>query len=113
MTGPFEQLAGLDKRIHEPARLAICTALHACEHADFVYLRRLTGLSDGNLSMHLAKLAAAGLVTIDKRFEGRTPRTTARLTDEGRTAIAAYWQQLDTLRDAATAWTPESGGDNP
>jgi DNA-binding transcriptional ArsR family regulator len=102
MSGPFEQLAGLDKLIHEPARLAICTALASCDHADFLYLLRLTGLSKGNLSAHLAKLEAGGIVAIDKRFEGRIPRTSVALTPAGRDAITAYWQQLDTARAAGS-----------
>jgi len=53
MSAPFERLAELDRLVHEPARLAIMTALSACERADFLYLQRLTGLSRGNLSSHL------------------------------------------------------------
>ena len=104
MTAPFEEIAALDKRIHEPARLAIVTALDACEAADFTYLQRLTGLSKGNLSAHLGKLEAAGLVEIDKRFVGRTPRTTIRLTPAGIDAVAAYWSQLQQLRAATQRW---------
>jgi len=40
MTNLFEEIAGLDRLIHEPARLAILTALLACEAADFTFLRR-------------------------------------------------------------------------
>lgn len=104
MTAPFEEIAALDKRIHEPARLAIVTALDACEAADFTYLQRLTGLSKGNLSAHLGKLEAAGLVSVDKRFVGRTPRTTIRLTQAGIDAVAAYWSQLQALRAATQRW---------
>ena len=56
MPAPFEHIAELDRLIHEPARLAILTALRACRTADFLFLQRLTGLSNGNLSSHLAKL---------------------------------------------------------
>ena len=45
MPEPFEEIAGLDKLIHEPARLAILTALSACRKANFLYLQRLTGLT--------------------------------------------------------------------
>ncbi|PSQ66416.1 MAG: ArsR family transcriptional regulator, partial [Bacteroidetes bacterium QH_1_61_8] len=47
---PFERLAELNKLIHEPARLSILTALSSCGRADFPFLRRLTGLTKGNLS---------------------------------------------------------------
>lgn len=96
--GPFEELANLDKLVHEPARLAILTALDACQSADFLFLRRLTGLSKGNLSAHLAKLEEAGLVEVEKRFVGKRPNTLLRITPQGHAAISRHWQQLDSLR---------------
>jgi|SRR5687767_9041766 DNA-binding transcriptional ArsR family regulator len=66
---PFERLASFDRLVHEPARLAILTALSACEKADFVFLRSLTRLTKGNLSSHLSKLEHAGLVSLEKMFE--------------------------------------------
>jgi hypothetical protein len=47
---PFEEIAGLDRLLHKPARLAILTALSACERADFLFLQHITGLTKGNLS---------------------------------------------------------------
>lgn len=105
MSGPFEEIASLDRLIHEPARLAICTALASCERADFLYLLRLTGLSKGNLSAHLARLEAGGVVVIAKRFEGRIPRTGVALTPAGRDAVGAYWRQIEHLRDASSTFT--------
>ncbi|PRX51023.1 ArsR family transcriptional regulator [Prauserella shujinwangii] len=107
MTGPFEELAGLDKLIHEPARLAITTALNSCAEADFLFLQRLTGLSKGNLSAHLSKLEAAGIVAIDKRFRGKRPETWIRLTGEGARALAAHWERLGALRERANTWSPD------
>lgn len=98
MSNPFEELANLDKLIHEPARLAIMTALSACSSADFTFLLQLTGLSKGNLSSHLAKLENAGLVKIEKRFVGKTPNTLVSLTDVGQEAITRHWAALDKLR---------------
>ena len=49
--GVSETVAGLNRVIHEPARLAILTVLTACESADFVFLRTATGLTAGNLSV--------------------------------------------------------------
>ncbi|WP_211323102.1 transcriptional regulator [Amycolatopsis palatopharyngis] len=109
MSGPFEELAGLDKLIHEPARLAITTALSACEQADFLFLQRLTGLSKGNLSAHLSKLETGGLVTISKRFSGKRPETWVRLTGEGSKALAAHWERLDALHKQARDWTNAPG----
>jgi DNA-binding transcriptional ArsR family regulator len=103
---PFEALAGLDRLIHEPARLAILTALSACESADFMFLQRLTGLTRGNLSTHLSKLEGGGLVQIVKQFVGKRPNTSVRLTAAGRGAIERHWRQLESLRKETQQWQP-------
>jgi DNA-binding transcriptional ArsR family regulator len=106
MSSPFEDLASLNRLIHEPARLAIVTALSACEKADFVFLLSLTGLTKGNLSSHLAKLEHARLVQIEKRFEGKQPVTYARLTPQGRAAVRDYWKRLEGARRGIRALRP-------
>ncbi len=104
MVKPFEELAGLDRLIHEPARLAILTALSVASNADFTYLQRLTGLTKGNLSTHLSKLEEGGLIEIEKKFVGKVPNTVVQLTPKGRTAIEHHWQQLENLRKGAQKW---------
>jgi DNA-binding transcriptional ArsR family regulator len=100
----FERLIAADKLVHEPARLAVLTALSACVSADFVFLQRLTGLQSGNLSQHLAKLEQAGLITLSKGFAGKYPQTTAQITDAGRIAIDEHWERLDAIKRAAANW---------
>ncbi len=104
MPTPFEELANLDKLIHEPARLSILTALSVCESADFLSLRRLTGLSDGNLSVQLSKLEEAGLVEIQKQFVARKPNTRVKITKKGSAAVQRHWEQLNAIRQNADAW---------
>ncbi len=86
----------LDPAIHQPARLGILTA--ACESAqiDFVALRDLLGLTDGNLSRHLTTLETAGYVKLEKVFENRKPRTWIRATPAGRRALRA---EIEALRE--------------
>ena len=108
MTTPFEELANLDKLIHEPARLAILTALSACESADFLSLRRLTGLSDGNLSVHLSKLEEAGLVDIKKQYVAKKPSTQLKITKKGNVAIQRHWEQLNAIKQSADSWERDS-----
>lgn len=108
METTFKNLAELDRLIHEPARLAILTALSSCRGADFLYLQRLTGLSKGNLSSHLARLEEAGLVAVEKGYVAKTPTTKLTLTKQGRSGINRHWQRLDKLRAAALDWQPES-----
>ncbi len=107
MASPFEELAGLDRLIHEPARLSIMTALAACKSADYLFLQRLTGLTGGNLSSHILKLEEAGWIQIEKRFIERKPNTQVQITDKGREAVEDYWIQLETLRKDSKSWKPE------
>jgi DNA-binding transcriptional ArsR family regulator len=108
MASPFEDLARLDHLVHEPARLAIMTALAACRGANFLFLQSITGLSAGNLSGHLSKLEAAGLVRIDKQFVRKVPRTEVFLTATGRQAIERHWHALEQLRAKAKTWCAEN-----
>jgi len=105
---PFEQLANLDRLVHDPARLAILTALSACERADFLFLQRITGLSKGNLSSHLSKLEEAGLVEIEKRFVAKKTQTLVRLSDSGRGAVESYWKEMEEIREIASRWQPNA-----
>ncbi|MEA4907652.1 MAG: ArsR family transcriptional regulator [Chloroflexi bacterium] len=104
MVAVFEELAGLDRLIHEPARLSIMTALSAVQSADFTFLQQLTGLSVGNLSNHLAKLEQAGMVHIEKGFVNKRPNTMISITAGGKQSIEDHWQQLEALRKDSQAW---------
>src|SRR5262249_41225799 len=99
-------MSALDRLLHEPARLAILTALSACRSCDFVYLQSLTAISKGNLSNHLQKLQRGGLVQIVKTYRGRIPQTLVSLTLRGRKAIEDHWTRLESLRSEARAFRP-------
>lgn len=105
MGEPFEKIAGLDRLIHDPSRLAILTALKSTAGANFLYLHRLTRMSKGNLSNHLIKLEEAGLVSIEKKFVGKKGVTTAGLTEQGRTTIEAHWAELERLKAETERWS--------
>ncbi len=98
MSTPYEHLQSLNRLVHEPARLAILVALSACDKADFLFLVNITGLTKGNLSSHLSKLEQGGLVEIEKKFEGKTPVTYAKLTLEGKDALKEYLASVDEVR---------------
>jgi DNA-binding transcriptional ArsR family regulator len=86
----IRDLSSLDRVIHEPARLMIMTVLSAVEEADFVYLQRECGLTQGNLSSHLSKLEEVGYLTISKTFKVKYPLTLCKLTRKGRQAFESY-----------------------
>lgn len=95
------EMPEIDRVVHEPARLAILTVLASCEEADFLFLERATKLSRGNLSVQLTRLEDAGVIEIQKRIEHKRTLTTARLADQGRRTLAAYWESMEALRSAA------------
>jgi DNA-binding transcriptional ArsR family regulator len=98
MSNVFAEIAGLDKLIHEPARLAIMTVLATSESADFLALQRLTGLTSGNLSVHLSKLLEGELITFDRQFVGKKPKTRIKITKKGQKALERHWSQLESFR---------------
>jgi len=87
---------GLDDTVHQRHRLGILT-ITAEARAEFGYLRDALGLTPGNLSRHLTVLDEAGLVRVEKGYEGRRPRTWVRITARGRAALAAELAALTEL----------------
>lgn len=103
-TGRFAY-EGLDRVIHEKARLGVLTSLIAHPKGlVFADLKRLCGLTDGNLSRHLQVLQEAGLVEILKGYEQNRPQTICRITPSGRRRFLNYLSVLEqVVRDAADA----------
>ncbi len=94
---------GLDRVMHEKARLGILTSLAARPRGLlFGELKELCALTDGNLSRHVQVLEEAGLVEVWKGFYKRRPQTLVRLSGAGRDRFNAYLEELErVLRDAA------------
>jgi DNA-binding MarR family transcriptional regulator len=93
-TGGENPLSGLDRLIHEPARMLVMSLLSVVESADFLFLQRQTGLTGGNLSSHLSRLEEAGYVKVEKQFVGKKPNTLLSLTRTGRRAFDRYRESL-------------------
>lgn len=100
--------AGLDRVIHERARLSVLTSLAAHPRGlRFGDLKQLCGLTDGNLSRHVQVLQAAKFVEVSKSFEHNRPKTLCRLTAEGRKRYVEYLAVLEqVVRDAAAVVKP-------
>lgn len=101
MSAPPEALTvpEVDAFLHERVRLRLLTFLSVLRRADFAYLLRQSGLSRGNLSVQMAKLAEAGLVEIDKTFVRNRPRTVYSMTPLGRSALGEYKREMSSLLD--------------
>ena len=108
---------GLDRVLHEKARLGIMTSLVTRpEGVLFTEMKRLCALTDGNLSRHIDVLQDAGLVEAWRGSDGGRPQTLYRLTTEGRGRFVAYLEELEqVVRDALpkAAKKPERAPDLP
>lgn len=106
--------AGLNETVHQRYRLGILAITSRSRQADFGYLREALGLTSGNLSTHLMVLEDAGLVQVEKGYEGRRPRTWVSITRQGRAALAAEMQALTRLvrEHDAEQGTDMAGGSN-
>jgi DNA-binding MarR family transcriptional regulator len=94
---PSHPTTGLDDTVHQRHRLGILVITSKAREADFGYLRQALGLTSGNLSTHLTVLEEAGLVRVEKGYEGRRPRTWVSITRDGRAALAAEIAALTEL----------------
>jgi DNA-binding MarR family transcriptional regulator len=96
---------GLDRLLHERARLGVLTSLAGNPRGlVFADLKRLCALTDGNLARHLQALQEAGVVELSKSVSRGRPQTLCRITPEGRRRFLEYLAVLDqVVREAAAA----------
>jgi DNA-binding MarR family transcriptional regulator len=100
---------GLERVIHERARLSIMTSLAThMKGLLFNDLKELCSLTDGNLSRHLQILHEAGLVEVWKGFHNNRPQTLCRLTELGRRRFLEYILVLENVVADALSVKPES-----
>lgn len=84
----------LNPLLHSELRLAVMSILIGVESADFVFLRKQTDATAGNLSVQIDKLQRAGYIEVEKTYRGKMPCTICRITDVGREAFAEYVDAL-------------------
>jgi DNA-binding MarR family transcriptional regulator len=103
---------GLDRVIHERARLSVLTSLVTNPRGlTFGDLKQLCSLTDGNLSRHLQVLEKAKLVEIVKGHDRNRPQTVCRITASGRKRYLEYLSTLEqVVRDAAQGAKEERRG---
>src|SRR5688500_16882917 len=95
---------GLDRVMHEKARLGILTSL--VTHSEgllFNDLKDLCSLTDGNLNRHLKTLQEAGMVEVSKKFKDNYPQTLCRITPRGKKRFLEYLDVLENVVAAAKA----------
>jgi DNA-binding MarR family transcriptional regulator len=87
----------LDDVVHQRVRLGVLTIAHEARRVEFGFLRTTLDLTAGNLGQHLTVLEKAGLVHIEKGYEGKRPRTWVSLTPAGAAALRDEIAQLKKL----------------
>lgn len=90
----------LDNAVHQRTRLGLLTVLAGTKRVEFVFLRNVLDLTDGNLSRNLTVLDNAGNITVEKEPDGRRSRTWISITPAGRQALA---EEVSALREIVQA----------
>jgi len=90
-----EFLENINKAFESKARLGIMSILIVNESVDFVTLKNLLDLTDGNLASHTRSLEESGYIRSQKQFIGRRPNTTFSVTSKGREAFTKHLNALE------------------
>lgn len=87
----------LDKAFESRIRLGIMSVLSVNEWVEFNELKRLLEVTDGNLASHIGALEKKGFVEVRKRFVGKKPNTSFRISPEGKSAFELHLVALENL----------------
>lgn len=83
-----------DPILHQGIRSKLVSLLISNEELPFKALKEMLGVTDGNLSSHLAKLEKAEYIMIEKSFEGKRPKTVVKISKQGKQAFKTYIEEL-------------------
>ncbi|MBL3665159.1 transcriptional regulator [Streptomyces sp. M2CJ-2] len=99
----------LDDTVHQRVRLGILTIAKEADRVEFGFLKKQLAVTDGNLSRHLKVLEESDLITVEKGYAGRRPRTWIALTRDGAQALDAELRALRALVRRLETPRPGSG----
>lgn len=91
----------LDKAFENRIRLGLMSILSVNDWVEFNELKTLLEVTDGNLASHISALDKKGFIETRKRFVGKKPNTTFRITDAGREAFSNHLNALEMLLKGA------------
>ena len=92
-----EFIAKLNKAFENRIRLGIMSVLLVSDFVDFITLKEMLDVSDGNLASHITALEKAGYILVEKKFVGKKPNTTYSVTKVGRNAFNEHLNALEKL----------------
>jgi len=92
-----EIISNINKAFESRVRLGIMSVLMTNSSMDFIGLREILDVSDGNLASHLRALEEAGYIVSEKRFLNRKPNTTLTITQSGSISFKNHIKALEDL----------------
>ena len=87
----------LNKAFENRVRLGIMSSLMVNDKMDFNALKELLNQSDGNIASHISALETAGYIKVEKKFIGKKPNTTYKVSAAGRKAFNDHLDALEEL----------------
>lgn len=94
MRNPFEHL---DKILEHRVRLHIMSVLITNNLFDFISLKEMLGITDGNLASHIKALEKEKYISVSKSFVDRKPNTKYKITERGRNAFKKHLDALEAI----------------
>lgn len=94
MKNPFEHL---DKVLEHRIRLQIMSVLVTNNLFDFITLKEILAVTDGNLASHIKALEKEKYISVSKSFVDRKPNTKYKITERGRTAFKKHLDALEAV----------------
>ena len=67
------------------------------DELDFNSLKEMLDISDGNLASHIASLERSKYIKVKKKFIGKKPNTSYRVTVNGQKAFDEHLDALETI----------------
>lgn len=90
-------IQGLHKEFENRIKLGIMSVLMVNDSMDFLDLKEILEVTDGNLASHINALEKKEMIAVKKQFVGKKPNTSYSATTKGRTAFAEHLAALENL----------------
>ncbi|MDQ1163525.1 DNA-binding MarR family transcriptional regulator [Chryseobacterium sp. SORGH_AS 447] len=87
----------LNKEFESRVRLGIMSVLMVNDWVDFSEMKSILEITDGNLASHSNALEKAAYIEVKKEFVGKKPKTSYRVTQNGRAAFTEHLNALEKL----------------
>ena len=87
----------LNKAFESRVRLGIMSILMVNESVDFLNLKEMLQVTDGNIASHVTALEKLQYIEIKKQFIGKKPNTSYSVTNAGRKAFTEHLDALEKL----------------